>query len=120
MPLNMRRQAALQISLSRRNAMRREADRQREAEKHSKPFGASNNRSLMKSRSLHIVAVRPGVYKISSDSVDKGVLAQIQDLLKRLKKRIRVMGVAVSKTKAFSIIAQLLRQKRTVEISVIN
>ena len=120
MPLNMRRQAALQISLSRRNAMRREADRQREAEKHSKPFGASNNRSLMKSRSLHIVAVRPGVYKISSDSVDKGVLAQIQNLLKRLKKRIRVMGVAVSKTKAFSIIAQLLRQKRTVEISVIN
>ena len=52
--------------------------------------------------------------------MDEGVINQIQSLMRRLKKRIRVNGQRMrSKKAAFQLILELMRGRRTVEISVI-
>ena len=89
---------------------------QAQAKKYSQIFGVGNQRSLMKSSGLKIVVVSPGHYRVRSDSVDEGVIAQIKNLLSRLKKRIAVQGTPVSKSKAFSLIMSLIRERRTVDI----
>ena len=73
----------------------------------------------MKSSGLKIVVVSPGHYRVRSDSVDEGVIAQIKNLLSRLKKRIAVQGTPVSKSKAFSLIMSLIRERRTVDINIL-
>jgi hypothetical protein len=92
---------------------------QQQAKKYSQIFGVGNQRSLMKSSGLKIVLVSPGHYRIRSDSVNEGVIAQIKNLLSRLKKRIAVQGTPVNKSKAFSVIMSLIRERRTVDINIL-
>ena len=75
----------------------------------------------MVAKQLHITIVRPGFYRISADSVDIGVQEQIRSLLSRLKKKIAINGKKViSKKAAFQQILSLLKDKQTVEISVLK
>ena len=109
------------LSAAARHEAVRQAHRNKLAQRYTRRFGYNNQRSLLKAKQLHITVVRPGVYRISSDSVSPGVQAQIKNLLARLKRKIAIDGVpVVSKKTAFSRIVSLLREKRTVEISVLK
>lgn len=92
---------------------------QQQAQKYSKIFGVGNQRSLMKSSGLKIVVVSPGHYRVRADNVDEGAIAQIKNLLSRIKKRIAVNGTPVSKSKAYALIISLMRERRTVDINIL-
>jgi hypothetical protein len=68
---------------------------------------------------LKIQQIKPGHYLVRATTVNKGVEAQVKDLLSRLKRRIAVLGIPMGKQKAFYAILMALRQNRTVEISVL-
>ena len=91
------------------------------AQKYTKRFGQNNQRAWLRAKQLSIRVLKPGVYSISSDSTDKGVQDQLRNLLSRLKKRIAINGVPIkSRKNALFQIIQLLKDKQTVEISVIQ
>ena len=102
-------------------AAEREAYQQEQIRRYTQPFNKSTgSRAALKGRAVSITVVRPGVYRVSADAVDEGVINQIQSLMRRLKKRIRVNGQPMrSKKAAFQLILELMRGRRTVEISVI-
>ena len=112
---------AMNIAAAQRQQQIREAHRQQVAQRYTKRFGYNNQRSTMVAKQLHITVVRPGFYRISADSVDTGVQEQIRSLLSRLKKKIAINGKKViSKKAAFQQILSLLKDKQTVEISVLK
>ena len=112
---------AMNLAAAQRQQQIRAAHRQKVAERYTKRFGYNNQRSTMVAKQLHITIVRPGFYRISADSVDIGVQEQIRSLLSRLKKKIAINGKKViSKKAAFQQILSLLKDKQTVEISVLK
>ena len=116
-----RYQNAARVSAAARQEQIRKAHRDKLAKRYTTRFGYNNQRSRIQARQLHITVLRPGIYRVSSDSISPGVQAQIKNLLSRLKKKIAINGVAViSKKSAFAQIISLLRDKQTVEISVVK
>ena len=99
----------------------RDADRRARAQRYTNAL-SNQQRSIGMSRQLSIVVVRPGVYRVSSDRVGPGVVAQVRNLLSRLKKRISIDGTPAprGRGKALEMIISLLKNKRTVEIVVLN
>ena len=109
------------LSAAERHRAVREVDRMKRAQKYTKRFGQDNQRAWLRANQLSIRVLKPGVYSVSSDSVDKGVQDQIMNLLSRLKKRISINGVPIrSRKNALFQIVQLLKDKQTVKISVIQ
>jgi hypothetical protein len=69
---------------------------------------------------LSINSIGAGRFLIRArQGVDKGVLHQIKNLLKRSKKYVQVNSKRLSKTKALSVIVSLLGRNETVDLQLL-
>lgn len=69
---------------------------------------------------LSITSVSTGRFSIRArQGVDKGVINQIKNILKRAKKFVRVNSKRLSKSKALSVIITLLGRNETVDLQIL-